>query len=167
MIKEEIEELYKLTQEAKKFLNYYEKNNFVQCYETLDTHLELDSMQLAKLLEEHWKKKVYSCEIFALEGNIKALKDTLGELIHVTTRKEKIGELLRLSFHVKIKNEINYSHYKSAENFIYSYIDIFGMDSEITQLMKKFESSSRRKLAITFMQKKHKERNAWRYADII
>ncbi len=165
-IKEELYRLYQLTQEAEKLLHYYEKSNFTQCYETLDAKSALESMQLAQLLEQHWNKLMESCEIYALEGNIKAVKDKLGDLIHISSRKNKIGDLLRLSFHSKIKKELQGQQYKAAENLIYSYIDIFGMDSEIEQLMKAFEKLTQQTLAITFTQQKHKERNSWLYTDI-
>ena len=165
-VKEELYKLYQHAQEAEKLLHYYEKSNFVQCYETLDAKSELESMQLAQLLEQHWNKLIESCEIYALEGNIKAVKDKLGDLIHISSRKNKIGDLLRLSFHSKIKKELQGRQYKAAENLIYSYIDIFGMDSEIEQLMKAFEKLTQRTLAITFTQQKHKERNSWLYTDI-
>ena len=165
-VKEELYRLYQHAQEAEKLLHYYEKSNFTQCYETLDANSALESMQLAQLLERHWNKCIESCEIYALEGNIKAVKDKLGDLIHISTRKNKIGDLLRLSFHSKIKNELQERHYKTAENLIYSYIDIFGIDSEMKQLMKAFEKLTQQTLAITFMQQKHKERNSWLYTDI-
>jgi len=165
-LKEELFKLYQLAQEAEKLLHYYEKNNFTQCYETLDAKSELESMQLAQLLEQHWKKLIESCEVYALEGNIKAVKDKLGDLIHISSRKNKIGDLLRLSFHSKIKKELQGRQYKATENLIYSYIDIFGMDSEIKELMRAFEKLTRHTLAITFTQQKHKERNSWRYTDI-
>jgi len=167
IIKEELQQLYEQSQEAQKLLHYYEKDNFVQCYETLDANIDLESMQLAKFLEKHWNKIINACEIYALEGNIKAVKENLGELIHINSRRNKIGDLLRLSFHAKIKKELQRRSYKSAENLIYSYIDIFGMDSEIKQLMNAFEKLSHTALAITFEQQKHKERNSWIYADIM
>ncbi len=167
IIKAELQQLYEQSQEAQKLLHYYEKDNFSQCYETLDANIDLESMQLAKLLEKHWNKIINACEIYALEGNIKAVKEKLGELIHISSRRNKIGDLLRLSFHAKIKKELQRRSYKSAENLIYSYIDIFGMDSEIKQLMNAFEKLSHTVLAITFEQQKHKERNSWMYADIM
>ena len=166
IIKDELLELYNLSQEAKKLLNYYEKENFIQCYETLDNNLQLESMQLAQFLEKHWNKLINECEIHALEGNIAALKKTLGELIYVKTRKNKIGDLLRLSFHSKIKEALTHKHYKSVENLIYSYIDIFGIDSEIRQLMYSFEKQSYIKLAITLNRHKSKDRNAWIYSEL-
>ncbi len=167
VLKEKLCELYDLTQEAKKLLNYYEKNNLVKCYETLDDKSELEFMQLAKLLEDRWKKRIKKCELFALEGNFKAVKEILGELIHINTRREKIGNLLRVSFHAKIKKELECYSYKSAENTIYSYIDIFGMDSDIEELIRSFEKALHIKFAITIMQKEDKDQNAWALSDIM
>jgi len=166
IIKEELLRLYNLSQDARKLISYYEKENFIQCYETLDANIELEVMQLAKLLEKHWNKIVNKCEVFALAGDIKAIKDTFGELIHVNSRKNKIGDILRLSFQSKIKHEIYKLNYKSSENLIYSYIDIFGTDSEMQQIIKSFEKNSQIKLAITLNQKKHKDRNSWSYSTL-
>ena len=166
IIKEDLLRLYNLAQEAKKLLNYYEKENFIQCYETLDSNIELESMQLSQLLEKHWNKLINKCEVFALNGNINAIKETLGDLIHVTTRKNKIGDLLRLSFRSKIKQELYERHYKTVENLIYSYIDIFDTDSEMQQIIKLFEKNAKIKLAITLNRQKHKDRNSWVYSKL-
>jgi low affinity Fe/Cu permease len=167
LIKEELYQLYKLAQEAKKLLLSYEKDDFIICYEIIDKNRELESMQLVKLLEEHWEKQVQKCEIYALQGNIQAVKETLDELIYIETRKEKIGNLLRVSFQSKIKKELQNMHYKSVENFIYSYIDIFGIDSELNQIIRNYEDQSNNTLAITVLDKTHKKRNSWVYKDII
>jgi len=166
-IKDEIQSLYDLALNAKKLLKQYENNNFTQCYELIDEHRRLDSMQLSILLENHWSKKINQCELFALSGNIKGIKDTLGELILVRTRRGKIGDLLRVSFYSKAKDLLKKQQFKSAENIIYSYIDIFGMDSEIKQLMMDYESSSQKKLAITIKGKKHLPRDNWVNSDIM
>jgi len=167
MLSEEIERVSKLTQAANILLGYYKESDFVRCYETIDKNSELLSIELTRLLEEHWRKKIDRCELFSLAGDIKALKEELGELIYISTRKAKIGDLLRVSFHIKIKDELAMKNYATVENFIYSYIDIFGIDSEIKDIMKHFEERSRKKLAITFIQKKQKKRDEWRYEDII
>jgi len=164
MIKDELLQLHKFTIEAKQLLDYYNKENFIQCYEMLDKNLELEKLQLSHFLEKHWKKLMIQCEVYALQGDIQGIKKRLGNLIYVKTRKNKIGDLLRISFHSRIKADLNKLHYKSAENLIYSYIDIFNIDSEIQYLMKNFEKLSHTKLAITLYQKREKERNGWLYS---
>ena len=165
LFQEELESLKKQTQKAQELLDAYEKDDFITCYEILDEQSELEVMQLAQLLETHWNKLIDGCEIFALDGNIKSVQEKLGELILIKTRRDKIGDLLRLCFHSKIKDELNCGNFKSVENFIYSYIDIFGKDSEIKQLMHNYEKASHQKLAITTNNNEYKARDAWIESD--
>lgn len=57
--------------------------------------------------------------------------------------------------------------FRNAENVIYSYIDTFGSDSEITLIMKMYEKATKKKLAITLNQDQRKARDAWTTAAII
>ncbi|QOY54650.1 hypothetical protein HUE87_12465 [Candidatus Sulfurimonas marisnigri] len=145
----------------------YEINNFKSCYEILDSHKSLAQTELAILLEKHWSKLMHQCEEYALNGNIKDIKKTLGNLIGLSTRNNKIGDLIRVSFHVRIKMLIQTKNFGGAETIIYTYIDIFGIDSEISQIMKKFEKISSIKLAISQNQSDRRSRNSWTHSDII
>ena len=128
----------------------YQENDFKHCYELLDENNHIFSeLELNRLLENHWKKLIHKCEEYALQGNIRAIKETLGELITVKTRSKQIGELLRLSFRTEIDKNIEIVEYFTAQALIYSYIDIFGIDNELSLLMKKYEQISNTKLAIT------------------
>jgi DNA-binding FadR family transcriptional regulator len=118
------------------------------------------------MLESHWANIIQKAENFALKGNIKGVKSVLSGYMQVSSRKDKIGDLLRVSFHVKITELIHEKSAKSAESFIYSYIDIFGMDSEIISVMKEYEGYFLSKLAIT--QDKKIPRDNWlNYENII
>lgn len=143
----------------KKLQDAYKANNFNKCYETIDTHNTLNSTQLGRLLQEHWLKTISQCEIFALKGSVKDIKETLGDLIHLSSRTDKIGDLFRLAFHTKIKGLIHKQLYKKAEAIIYSYIDIFDLDKELMSIMKTYESKSKTKLAIT--PNSHYDRDKW------
>ena len=165
LFQEELQSLKEQVQKAQELLDAYDKDDFIKCYEILDTNSELEVMQLAQLLENHWNKLIDKCEVFALNGNIQSVQEELGELIHVTSRRDKVGDLLRLCFHSKIKYELNNGSFESAENFIYSYIDIFGKDSEIKQLMKNYEKASHKTLAITVSQDEYKARDAWCHSE--
>lgn len=145
----------------------YEESDFKGCYEILDLHKYLRTVELGILLENHWSKLMQKCEEYALEGNIRDIKKTLGELIGLYSRRNKIGDLLRVSFHVRINTLLNKKDFKGAEAIIYTYIDIFGIDSEIAQIMKKFEKISAHKLAITEAQTQRPRRDSWRDFDII
>lgn len=107
------------------------------------------------------------CENYALQGDIQSIKETLQELINIPTRVQRTGDLLRLSFYTKIKHLISKNKFKSAENIIYSYIDIFGLDTEIKTLMRTYEKLYGNKLAITANQNLMKERNVWLNSEFI
>jgi len=166
-IKDELLILYNDTKLLKKLQNSYEIEDFVSCYEILDSSHTLDSLELSKLLEKHWNQLMNKCEVFALKGDIKSIKSTLKELIKVKTRVDKIGDLLRLSFHIKIKGLIAKKAFKSAENIIYSYIDIFGDDSELQLIMRSYQKISQKKLAITLNQNKRLKRDNWLQSELI
>jgi len=166
-IKSELQALYKECKLIQKLQEAYAKDDFILCYEILDTSKFIDSLELVKMLEAHWSKLMNECEIFALKGDIKSIKKILGELIRVKTRVDKIGDLLRLSFQVKIKVLMSKQHLKSAENIIYSYIDIFGADAEIRLIMCMYEKLSSNKLAITLPQEQNVTRDAWLNSSLI
>ena len=133
----------------KKLQDAYKINDFIQCFEILDANYFLNTTDLGVLLQSHWIKLISQCEGYALKGNIKDIKQTLGELIALTTRRDKVGDLFRLAFHTKMKAFIHKKTYKKAEAIIYSYIDIFGADNEVLSIMQVYEKKSKVKLAVT------------------
>ncbi|WP_304545261.1 hypothetical protein [Sulfurimonas microaerophilic] len=166
-IKEPLKELYELASYAKKFLQYYEADNFLGCYETIDKAKQLDRLELAALLERHWQKLIDKCESLALKGDLKGIKETLGELIVLKSRSAKIGDIIRLSFQTKVKVLLAKRTFTQTEAIIYSYIDIFGLDTEIKTLMRTYEKLSNNKLALTSSDEIFKERDAWLDSELI
>ncbi len=130
----------------------YNRSDFIRCYETIDACEHLKHTRLGEMLEKHWGKLMLKCEAYALNGNIQGIKTTLAELLVLPSRREKIGNLLRVSFQSKITQLLKTKKFKSAENFIYSYLDIFGNDKEIYYIMNRFESLCNYTLAITHKQ---------------
>jgi hypothetical protein len=161
----EVNTLMKDCKSMQKLKNAYEISDFKSCYEILDTCKGLEFSQLGMLLDKHWSKLMQSCEELASKGNIKDIKTTLGELILLSTRRDKIGDLLRVGFHAKIKMYIVKESFKSAENIIYSYIDLFGLDSEINLIMQLYEVTTKAKLAIT--EDSRRSRDNWINSEII
>lgn len=144
-----------------KLKSAYARGDFKTCYETIDANRTLIFSELGLKLEEEWSLLMAKCEEAALKGDIKELKNLLGDLLLLETRREKIGDLLRVSFHTKIKILLAKQSYKQAENIIYSYIDIFGLDTEISVLMQLFEQTSKHSLALTYNQNKRPPRDNW------
>lgn len=163
---ENVDQKDTITIDKEKLLRLYKKNSFKECYELLDES-NIKDLQLVELLEKHWVKLMIKCEDYALDGNIKEIKISLGELISTQTRADKIGDLLRLAFYSKITILIQDKNFNSAQNIIYSYIDIFGEDVEIKDIMKEFEKSSSNKLAITQKQLSRESRYGWQHSSLI
>ncbi len=164
-ISNQVTQLMQEIQSMQTLQNAYNINDFILCYEILDRHKGLESSELGLLLEKHWAKLMIRSEEHALKGNIKDLKMTLGELIRLETRREKLGDLLRVTFHTKIKMLLEKRNLRGAENIIYSYIDIFGIDTEINSLMRFYETLSKVKLAISLNSRQ--ARDNWIHSEII
>ncbi|MDF1876378.1 hypothetical protein JHD47_00925 [Sulfurimonas sp. SAG-AH-194-L11] len=166
-IKEELQDLYKDAKLVQKLQESYKNNDFKSCYEIIDSSNNLYALELSKLLEDHWIKLVSECEEYAFRGEFSSIKKKFGELIGIQTRLEKIGDLLRLSFHIKIKALLSKKSFKNSENIIYSYIDIFGTDSEMLLIMRTYERVSGKDLALTLNQDIRKERDSWLNSPIV
>ena len=162
-----VEELNKECKYVQTLQNAYENSDFKACYEILDIYKYLKNTQLGALLEKHWSKLMQQCEEHALKGNLRDIKKTLGELITLQSRSPKIGDLLRVSFQKRVDFLIDKKDFKGCETIIYTYVDVFGIDSEMNQLMKKFEKISEHKLAITQTLENRPSRDSWRHSRII
>jgi WD40 repeat protein/predicted nucleic acid-binding Zn finger protein len=158
-LKEIVEKFYKECEHLELLQAFYEKSNFKKCYEVLDNYPSLGNTQLAELLERHWANLMQKCEAYATKGSATSIKSTLGELATLEGRLDKIGDLFRLSFHVNIKSFLSKGSLEKMEKAIYSYIDIFGLDYEIKELMKLYEQKTKHKLAITH--EATQSRNSW------
>ena len=166
-IKDEVDELQLTCKYALVLRKAYKEDRFKSCYEILDSYKTLKHTELGILLEKHWSKLMSICEQYALEGNIKDIKKELGSLIKLPSRRNKIGDLIRVSFQVRIKMLIDSKNFHGSETIIYTYIDIFGRDNEINQIMKNFERMSSIKLAITQSLNKRPSRDSWIESPII
>ena len=157
----EVQQLYIMCDDMLKLQDLYIQNNFYSCYELLDLFPHLCYSELGELLQKHWIKLMHKCEDYSSKGNIRDIKTTLGELVELSGRTGRIGDLFRVSFQVQIKYLLAKKSYRSAQNIIYSYIDIFTKDTEISSLMRKYELLSHKKLAITQIEEKKISRDSW------
>ncbi len=164
-LKDKVESFLKECEDFEILKSHYEKNNFKACYQTLDSYPDLKKTQLGELLEKHWATLMQKCEDFALKGDIIGLKQALSELATLKSRVAKLGDLFRLTFHVKIKEYLALRNFRDVERTIYRYIDIFGLDYEIKELMKKYEHKKQIKLAIT--QDPSTNRDSWIDSDFV
>ena len=166
-VKNDLKKLHYQLQHMAQLKNAYKNNDFKTCYEILDTHHHLNMSDLGVLLNKHWIKLISTCEEYALKANPNAIKTTLKSLLLVNTRTSRIGDLLRVSFHSKIKAYLAKQSFHGAQNIIYSYIDIFGSDCEIKSLMTTYEALSKKKLAITQDGNNLIDRDKWINSEVI
>ncbi|MBA3027115.1 MAG: WD40 repeat domain-containing protein [Sulfurimonas sp.] len=166
-MRDELERLITNFNAMIKLQNAYKANNFKGCYEILDANVGLNATELGISLNKRWAALVNECEEYALSGDAKSIKITLNNLISISTRTDKIGDLLRVSFQSKIKTFLADENYQGAQNIIYSYIDIFGNDNEMRLLMKNYENLCGKKLAITLDDGVRTPRDEWIKSNII
>ncbi len=166
-LKEELQNLYRDAKAARTLQEAYSRDDFKTCYEILDGEANLEEIELTKLLEKHWSKLMNKGEEFALQGDFKSIKQLFKELLFVKTRIEKIGDLIRLSFQTRIKALLAKRKFPAAESIIYTYLDTFGVDSEIIHLQKVYENYARKKLALMPKREIPLSRNSWIESPII
>ena len=153
--------LHKECENVRKLQIHYNNNELLSSYETLDTYKHLHETDLGVFLEESWSKLIITSEEYALKGDIKGLKNTLGHLIKLRSRSDKIGELLRVSFHTKLTQLISDKNYEKAKDITLTYLDTFGLDTEINYILKLFAESSTLEIDITQQHQKARKRDSW------
>jgi len=166
-IQTRIKELHYRNKNMIGLLQAYKNNNLLLSYELLDKYPYLTQTELGIKLEKEWSKLIQECETFALQGDIKNIKLSLKNLIQIPTRTEKIGDILRVSYHVRIKFLLSRKSFKKAEAIINSYMEIFGIDNEIQQINKKFEKATSIKIAILENQPQKLSRDNWLNSEFI
>ena len=160
--------LIRLSMKMQKMHNFqksYKANNFKVCYELLDMNHFLQETKLGSMLTQHWHKLLVNAETIALSGNLEKVLTLLEDFIHIKTRKNKIGNVLRVASLAKVKLYLSQKKYEEAQKTIYSHIDVFGRDSEVFIMMDQFEALSKEKLAIICDEGIH--RDDWLKIDIL
>ncbi len=153
--------LYRECENVNRLQAAYDKNELRACYEMLDSHKRLSETVLGGLLEERWSKLISKAEAYALNGDMRGVKQTLGHLIKVRSRVDKIGELLRISFHVKIKQLLSKKNLEKANAIIRTYLDTFGVDTEISEIIELFTQNGGVEIDLTPMNRKYRKRDNW------
>ncbi len=140
----------------------YELNDLETCYKLLDTKKILHHIELGKKLEQEWAKIISKCEEYALQGDVENVKNTLKELINMESRKNRLGDLLRVAYHTKIKQSISNQEEKKAKDKIFSYLKIFGIDQEIEDITDMFNKKFSDKIELDDKKYKRGFRDNWR-----
>lgn len=143
--------LIRLSMKMQKMHNFqksYAENNFKVCYELLDMNHFLQETKLGTMLTQHWQKLLEKAETIALSGDLKKVVTLLEDFMYIKTRKNRIGNVLRVASLAKVKLYLSQKKFEKAQETIYAHIDVFGKDSEVFIMMDQFEALSKEKLAI-------------------
>jgi hypothetical protein len=160
-IAKRVEELEERCEYISNLQDAYEKKDFSACYKLLDTKKYLQYIALGKALNKHWAKIVAKCEEYALQGSVEEIKKELGELINMNSRKGKLGDLFRVAYHTKIKKYIETSNAMFAQHSTESYLNIFGIDHEIIDIIKSFEKKFSKEIPYIDQGYKRGDREGW------
>jgi len=140
----------------------YERDDLEVCYKLLDTKKILHHIELGKELEKKWAKLISKCEEYALHGDVENVKQTLKNLIHMESRKSKLGDLLRVAYHTKIQYFIDKDNENKSKDIILSYLNIFGIDQEIEDLVDIFGFNFSQEIELDDKKYKRGFRDNWR-----
>ncbi len=160
-MKKKLQTLSHLLELAKKLESYYQAKNLSSCYRLIDQHQELHDLPLVQELEKEWNSKMKEAEKEALLGHTKEIKTILGELLTLSSRAQKIGMLLRLSYITQIKLLIIKQQFKSLQYAIDTYIRMFGYDTELHNLIQKLKKDRIATIELSAEQEHRRPRALW------
>ena len=147
---------------AKQLQQLYEAGEFAQCYEMIDTdHLLTQEFVLVSLLQNHWQKLIKKAEVLAQKGEFYELKELFGNLIFIESRQTIIRTLFCMSFWSKIEESLQKRDFDIVQKLLYTYLETFGYDTKVRELISQYEEQSKEKLAIIYGYKEPSH-TAWR-----
>lgn len=129
-------ELKKFSIQASNLHHAITQQNWRSAYHILDSHPELMILPWAQEQERQWQEKLQLCEGYAIRGDIISIKTTLENLMNLPARYERIGNILRMAYQIQLKI-LQSKKQKSFSAGVTNYCKLFGIDTEIRQLLKK------------------------------
>lgn len=156
-----LKELSQLCSLLQKVEEFYQSGDLLSCYTFIDKHPELQEFPLIQTIEEHWTEKMKAAEKEALLGHTKEIKAILAELLTLTTRAQKVGMLLRLSFLVQLKLMVIQHHTDKLQSAVEKYISLFSYDTELHNLITKLKNDDIITIKLTPEQEYRRPRSLW------
>jgi hypothetical protein len=150
--------------DVQQLYHYYNEDKLKKCYTLLDKTRFLKTTDLGSYLEEKWEYLIQECEIFALKGQVKKLETALGKLKKLPSRSDRVGDLLRLAYQKKILYFLQQKGFQKALVDINTYTNLFGLDTEMSAIIKKYVAVSKSKINLTAQQAQRKPRDYWLFA---
>ncbi|MEO1938423.1 MAG: hypothetical protein ABGW85_07320, partial [Sulfurimonas sp.] len=159
---QEIKKIQKYLRSAKELHKLYEAGEFARCYELIDgNHLLTQEFLLVELLQNHWQKLIKKAEVLARNGEFYELKELFGDLIFTESRQSVVRTLFCMSFWSKIEESLQKRDFDIVQKLLYTYLESFGYDTKVRELISHYEEQSKEKLAIIY-DYKEPSFSAWR-----
>jgi len=160
-MREVLTDLSKLLGLAKRLEDFQEEENLLASYTLIDTYPQLQVLPLSQELEDNWNKKMQQAKKEALAGNTRYIKLILGNLLPLYSRSKKIGMILRQSYLTQIKLLIIKEQFSHISQAIIHYINIFGFDTELRNLLFKLKKSKQIEISLSSEQQQRQSRTLW------
>lgn len=159
--KAEVLEKYAIA--AQKFILAYDNNEYEKAYTLLDEHPFLIELNEAQDLESKWKEMIEKCEELAFLGNVKKIKETLGEFFTLQSRANLVGAMLKMAYIVQIKKYAASPKLSNADIIkgLNTYIILLSYDPEIEVLITKLRKLRKIELQLGENEMEAKEDNVW------
>jgi hypothetical protein len=116
-------------------------NQLRSAYDLIDSHHELLILSWAQELNAQWNEKLERAEQYAIVGNVTAIKNEFMTIINLPERHKRIGDILRTAYHVQLKKLLKTNN-ESFSVGVHTYCDLFGIDTELHNLIKKAKSQN-------------------------
>ncbi len=121
------------------FMHAYNEADKFACLTLLDKYPFLEEMKEAEEIEEMWREMMLVCEEASYNGNIKVIKETLGDFIKIESRSEIIASYLKTSYLFQVKKFATSKQLSNPDvvKGLKLYLHLFNYDQDIGLLIKK------------------------------
>ena len=142
-----VEDAKKLKYEATILANFMQllaNKEYDKVYEYVEKEPFLEEIEGFQNIEKNWLQKVSKAENDSGRGDVKAILDSLKNYMKIKDKLPKIGELIKSAYLyqllAKLKTEVSD---KIIEKGFRNYIQIFGLDLEVSDLITLAKKSGR------------------------
>jgi len=140
------EEAKKLTEKANVLANFMKliaNKEYEKVYEYTKQYHFLEDIDLFINLEKTWNKKISEAEKWSAKGKVNHILESLKHYMKIKEKLPKIGELIKSAYLYQIVSHFKKVDDKHLENAFKNYIRIFGIDSEIADLIELAQKQKR------------------------
>ena len=150
-------------QAARNFVEAYEKEEYEDAYTLLDQNPFLIELSEAQEIEGRWREMITACEEFAFAGDVKKIKETLGQFFILKSRANRVGALLKMAYLVQIKKYASSPKLSNADiiKALNTYIVLLSYDPEIEIIINKLHKLRQLELELGEKEMESKEDSFW------